>query len=158
LLLAGCGGGKGDAEQAAQVVRGTGYRFEAPAGWKVVRSGTQVQAADGGSNLALISVSRFPLLHAAGPKLTPKVKEELDQVADGVADQQNGRMLLAETTEVANREARRYEVAFRSRGKQLIERLVFVLRGKEEYLLLCRYEEKGDTGPCDGLAESFTLS
>ena len=63
LLVAGCGGGKKEAP--AQVVRGTGYTFTAPAGWTIVRSGRQVQAAEGGKSLALVAVSRFPLLRAA---------------------------------------------------------------------------------------------
>ena len=155
-VAAGCGGGDGN-DEPPLVVRATGYRFEAPAGWKVARSGRQVQAAEGGKSLALVAVSRFPLLHTAGEKLTPDVVKELDEVADGVADQQNGAMLRTETTEVAGREARRYEIAYRSRGKRLVERLVFVLRRKTEYLLLCRYEQKGDTAPCDGMVSSFTL-
>jgi hypothetical protein len=157
LLLAGCGGGDGG-ERATQIVRGTGYRFEAPAGWTIVRSGRQVQAAAGGKSLTLVAVSRFPLLHSAKEKLEPKVVQELDEVADGVADQQHGALLVEETTEVAGREARHYEIAYGRAGKRLVERLVFVLRGKTEYLLLCRYEQNGDTEPCDEFVRSFELT
>jgi hypothetical protein len=157
LLLAGCGGGGSD-EAATQIVRGNGYHFEAPAGWTVVRSGTQVQAAEGKNSVALVAVSRFPLLKPAGEKLDPKVVKELDEVADGVADQQHGALLKEETIEAAGREARRYDVAYGRGGKRLIERLVFVLRGKTEYLLLCRYEQRGDTKPCDELTRSFRLT
>jgi hypothetical protein len=156
LLLAGCGGG-GD-QAPTQIVRGTGYHFEAPAGWTVVRSGTQVQAAEGKKSDALVAVSRFPLLKAAGEKLDPKVVKELDEVADGVADQQHGALLKEETIEAGGREARRYDVAYGRAGKHLVERLVFVLRGKREYLLLCRYERDGDTDPCDQLVKTFTLT
>jgi hypothetical protein len=157
LAAGGCGGGGGK-EAAGQVVRGTGYHFEAPAGWTVVRSGGEVQAAQGGKSLALVAVSRFPLIHRATEKLSPKVVKELDAVADGVADQQSGRITTEKTIDVAGREARRYDVAYSARGKALVERLTFVLRGKTEYLLLCRFEQNGDTGPCDRLVESFTLT
>jgi hypothetical protein len=139
-------------------VHGTGFRFEAPAGWTIVRSGRQVQAAEGGRSLALVSVSRFPLLHRATGELDPKEVKELDEVADGVADQQGGRMVVEDTIDVGGHQARRYDVAYRARGKQLVERLVFVLRGKTEYLLLCRYEQGGDTAPCDQLVKTFTLT
>jgi hypothetical protein len=157
LLLSGCGGG-GKTEAPPQIVRGTGYAFEAPAGWTIVRSGRQVQAAEGGKSLALVAVSRFPLLRAAGEQLSAKVVKELDRVATGVAAQQHGSISSSETTDVAGVQARRYDIAYEARGKQLVERLVFVLRGKTEYLLLCRYELAGDTGPCDELLRTFRLT
>jgi len=116
-----------------------------------------VEAAEGGKSLALIAVSRFPLLRRAAEELSPKVVKELDGVAAGVAAQQHGRLSSSETTEVAGRQARRYDVAYESRGKRLVERLGFVLRGKTEYLVLCRFERAGDTTPCDELFRSFTL-
>jgi hypothetical protein len=157
VALTGCGGG-GKQQDAAQVVRGTGYRFQAPAGWAIVRSGRQVQAAEGGKSPALIAVSRFPLLRRAADELSPKVIEELDRVAEGVASQQHGTVSAKATTEVAGRQARRYDVDYESRGKKLVERLGFVLRGKTEYLLLCRFERDGDTSPCDELVRTFTLA
>ena len=156
FVAAGCGGGGKQA--AGQVVRGSGYHFEAPAGWTVVRSGREVQAAEGGKSLALVAVSRFPLIHRAKEELTPKVVKELDEVAGGVADQQNGRITSEQTLDVAGRQARRYDVAYSARGKALVERLTFVLRERTEYLLLCRFERDGDTGPCDRLVSSFTLA
>jgi hypothetical protein len=156
VLLAACGGG-GGAEAAPQVVRGTGYRFEAPAGWTIVRSGRQVQAAEGGKSLALVAVSRFPLLRRARGQLSPKVIKELDRVVTGVAAQQGGSVTSSETAEIAGREARRYDGGYEARGKELVERLAFVLEGKTEYLLLCRFEHDGDTQPCDRLLRSFRL-
>jgi hypothetical protein len=156
VLAAGCGGG-GKQEEPPQVVRGTGYRFEAPAGWTIVRSGRQVQAAEGGKSLALIAVSRFPLLRRAADELSPKVVKELDGVAEGVARQQHGTISLQETMEISGNQARRYDIAYEARGKRLVERLGFLLRGKTEYLLLCRFERDGDTAPCDELFSSFTL-
>ena len=59
---------------------------------------------------------------------------------------------------VAGEKARRYDVAYTNEGKELVERLAFVLRGKTEYLLLCRYERGGSTDACDGLLTSFKLA
>jgi hypothetical protein len=157
VVAAGCGGG-GDKEPTPQIVRGNGYRFEAPAGWSVVRGGRQVQAAEGGKSLALVAVSRFPLLHSASERLGAKVVKELDRVATGVAAQQHGSISASETTEISGRDARRYDVDYDARGKQLVERLAFVLKAKTEYLLLCRFERGGDTAPCDGLLRTFRLT
>ncbi len=157
VAVAGCGGG-GQQDEPAQIVRGAGYRFEAPAGWAVVRSGRQVQAAEGGKSLALVAVSRFPLIRRAQEELTPKVVRELDGVAKGVAAQQQGSISASETEEVGGRQARRYDIAYEARGKKLVERLGFVLRGKTEYLLLCRFERDGDTKPCEELFATFRLT
>jgi hypothetical protein len=156
LVAAGCGGG--GKEAPPQVVRGTGYTFTAPAGWTVVRSGRQVQAAEGGKSLALLSVSRFPLIRSAKEKLSAKLVKELDRLATGLAAQQHGSIMSSETVEIAGRQARRYEFEYEARKKQLVERIAFVLRGKTEYFLLCRFEQNGDTQPCDELLRSFTLT
>jgi hypothetical protein len=58
---------------------------------------------------------------------------------------------------VAGQRARRYDIDYERDGKKLVERLAFVLRGKTEYLLLCRYERGGDTAACDRLLATFTL-
>lgn len=152
LLAAGCGGG--GAARTEQVVRGSGYAFSAPAGWKVTRSPREVRAAQG---LSVVSVTRFPLLRPFRPELWPEVVPELDRTADDVARQQHGTVTDRETVTIAERDARRYEVAYEHEGKQLVERLGFVLRGKTEYLLLCRYERGGNTDACERLLATFTL-
>ena len=108
--------------------------------------------------VALLSVSRFPLVRAYRPQLWGKVVPELDRAAAAIADQQRGTVSASETVRISDRQARRYDVAYERDGKKLIERLGFVLRGKTEYLLLCRYESGGDTGACDRLLRSFTLA
>jgi hypothetical protein len=157
VVAAGCGGG-GKHQEPAQVVRGTGYRFEAPAGWTVVRSGRQVQAAEGGKSLSLVAVSRFPLLRKAPLHLSRKALKELDRLARSLAAQQHGSLANLETTEVSGRDARRYDIDYEARGKKLVERIVFVLRGKTEYYLLCRFERAGDAQPCDDFLSSFRLT
>jgi hypothetical protein len=152
LVVSGCGGGEAQKEH---IVRGTGFTFVAPADWGVSRKGPEVQAAQG---TQLISVTRFTLLRRFKPALWDKVVPELDRAAAALARQQQGTITGPRTAEVAGQKARRYDVAYTREGKQLVERIAFVLRGKTEYLLLCRYERGGSTEACDGLLTSFRLA
>jgi hypothetical protein len=151
LLLAGCGGSSSANEQT---VRGTGYRFSAPAGWTVKRAARAVQVSQG---IGVVSVTRYELLRAYRPALWDHVVPELDRAAQGVAEQQKGRVAASRTITLAGRRARSYDIAYSSEGKNLVERISFVLRGKTEYYLLCRYEGGGDTGACDRLLATFAL-
>jgi hypothetical protein len=137
------------------LIQGPGFAFSAPADWALTRSGQEVRASKG---LAVVSVTRFPLLRAFRPELWPKVVPELDRAAAAVAKQQSGSVTNPQTVTVVGRPARRYDVVYEREGKQLVERIAFVLRGKTEYLLLCRYERGGDTGACDRLLTSFRLA
>ena len=119
------------------------------------RKGSEVQAAQGAR---LISVTRFPLQRRFRPELWVKVVPELDRAAAAVARQQQGTVSGSRTVTTAGQKARSYDVAYTSEGKPLVERIVFVLRAKEEYLLLCRYERGGATDVCDGLLTSFRLA
>jgi hypothetical protein len=138
-----------------KVVEGTGFRFSAPADWAVTRSGREVAASQG---LRLVSVTRFPLLRAYRPALWARVLPELDGAAAQLAKQQNGHVTESRTVTVAGRQARRYDIGYERDGKALVERIAFVLRGKTEYLLLCRYDRGGDTDACDRLLATFTLA
>ena len=151
LALAGCGGGGAPTVKA---VRGSGFRFEAPAGWGVTRTGRAVQASQG---VELVSVTRFPLLRAYRPALWPSVVPELDRAARELAQQQKGQVADSSTVTVGGQRARMYDIDYERDGKGLVERIAFVLRGKTEYLLLCRYERGGDTAACDRLLDTFTL-
>jgi hypothetical protein len=135
-------------------VRGNGYRFSAPAEWSVSRNPRAVQASEG---LELISVTRYPLVRAFRPALWEHVIPELDRAAAGVAEQQHGTVASSQTTIAASRRARSYEIEYSRDGEPLVERITFVLRGKTEYYLLCRYEDGGDTDACDRLLATFTL-
>jgi len=152
LVVSGCGGASA---QKGYIVHGTGFTFVAPADWGVSREGREVQAVQG---TLLISVTRFPLLRRFRPGLWDKVVPELDRTAAAVASQQQGTVSDPRNVTIAGRKARRYDVGYRHQGKQLVERIAFVLRGKTEYLLLCRYELGGSTDACDGLLTSFRLA
>jgi hypothetical protein len=121
----------------------------------VTRKGHEVQAAQG---TRLISVTRFPLQRRYRPALWDKVVPELDRAAAEVSRQQEGTVRDPRTITIAGQNVRRYDIAYTSEGKQLVERIAFVLRGKSEYLLLCRYERGGDTEACDRLLTSFRLA
>ena len=156
VALAACGGG--DAQGGERLVGGTGYTFQAPKRWEIVRSARQVQAVEGGHSAALVGVSRFPLLHVFHADLWPKVVRELDGAADGIARQQRGSVTDARDVTLAGERARRYKVAYSLRGRKLLEELAFVLRGKTEYLLLCRYEQGKSHDACDRLMSTFKLT
>jgi hypothetical protein len=141
--------------QKGHTVRGTGFTFVAPADWGVSRKGSEIQAAQG---TQLISVTRFPLRRRFEPALWDEAVPELDRAADALARQQAGKVSDHRTVTVAGLKARRYDVDYTSEGKELVERIAFVLRGKTEYLLLCRYERGGSTEGCDGLLTSFRLA
>ena len=136
-----------------KVVRGPGYRFSAPADWAVARSPRAVQVSEG---VGLVSVTRYPLVRAFRRELWTKVLPELDRTAGAVAKQQSGTVSASRTIDVSGREARSYVIDYEHEGKELVERITFVLRGKTEYYLLCRYE-RGDTDACERLLATFTL-
>jgi hypothetical protein len=121
----------------------------------VTRAGREQQASQG---TALVSVTLFPLQRAFRPALWNRVVTELDRTAQAVARQQRGTIAESLDMMIAGRKARRYDIAYERDGKQLVERIAFLLRGKTEYLLLCRYESGGDTDACDRLLESFKLA
>ena len=105
----------------------------------------------------LVSVRRYVLQRKFKPELWSEAVPELDRAADQVAAQQSGTVRERQTMKIAGRDARHYVVDYEDGGKELTEELGFVLRGKTEYLLLCRYERGGDTEACDRLLATFTL-
>jgi len=119
-----------------------------------VRRGTAVQASEG---LQLVSVTRYPLVRRYKPSLWARVLPELDRAAAQLAKQQSGTVGNPQTLTIGGQRARRYDIDYERDGKKLVERLAFVLRGKTEYLLLCRYERGGDTAACDRLLATFAL-
>jgi hypothetical protein len=151
LALTACGG---SGPAGVQTLAGDGFSFEAPEGWKVTRTPQALGAAVGD---AAVSVTVFRLTHPYRPELWPKVVPELDRVARNLTDQLRGRVGAGATITVAGRRARRYEIAFRRRGGDFVERITFVLDGRREYQLLCRYRVGADVRPCAALGSSFRL-
>jgi hypothetical protein len=124
----------------------------------VHRSPHQVEAAEQKGAVALVEVSRFALVRAFRPQLWAKAVKELDGVARRLAGQQHGTVSASSDVTVASLRARRYDVAYSLESRQVVETLVFVLRGKTEYLLLCRYERGKSSSACGLLLRSFKLT
>ena len=152
-LVAGCGGSARGEHKSSRRVEGAGYSFEAPSGWHVSRAGRTVSAASGEE---LVSVTLFRLARPYTPKLWPKVVPVLDGVAAQLAHGLAGSVDSRATVVLAGRRARRYEIGFRRGGKDVVERIDFLLDGRREYQLLCRYERAGGSpGTCSAFLASF---
>ena len=154
IVLAGCGSGGHKASSVnVQEVIGTSYSFSAPSSWRVRRTGMTLTAASG--PVDLVSVTTFPLARRYEPKLWAKVVPALDRAAGQLAAQLQGRLDSRATIVVAGRRARRYDIGYRRAGRKLVERAAFVLSGRREHELLCRFEAGGDDGACRTLFSSF---
>jgi hypothetical protein len=148
LILAGCGG---PAEPEAQVVRGDGFSFEAPADWTVTRAGGATAATDGAVDRVEVRV--FRLVRPFRAARFEAAARELDGIAARIAKQQSGRVAAKETARVAGRKARSYRIEYD--GK--VQVLTFVLKDRQEFQLLCRRAAGASGEACELLAESFRL-
>ncbi len=151
LVFAGCGGGA----KAPVTVQGGGYRFNAPAGWTVTRTGTSVVSAHGNE---AVSVTTFRLARLYSAQLWKEAVTELDGVAAKLATELHGTVVASRTVTVGAATARQYELAFTTSGKRLVEQITFVLRGRREYELLCRHRAGKDEPACAQLLVSFRPS
>jgi hypothetical protein len=149
LILAGCGG---STPVKTQTVSGEGFRFEAPAGWTVVKKGQSVAAVDGDVNR--VEVLRFTLEKPYRPALFPAAARELDGVASRLAGQLGGKVSDEATTEVAGRKARSYTIDY---GPGKTQEIVFVLEGSNEFQLLCRRDASASNDACAQLFGTFAL-
>src|SRR5262245_45382286 len=155
--LSGCGGSSGPQEGSTQTVSGPGFTFKAPGGRQIARTQRSVSVLppEQGSP-ELISVTRFPLLRRFRPALWPGAVVELDGVADRLVRSLHGKLESGETVRLHGLRGRRYEISFEKGGKALRQRLVFLLKGKTEYQLLCRWDQGGsEPAACGVLEESF---
>jgi hypothetical protein len=136
-----------------------GARFSLPGGWQTTRTQTTVSAAPSEGSDEVVSVSIFRLLRPYVPELWARVVPELDRAANELARQLSASVDSARTVTVAGDHARAYEVSFERNGRKLRERITFVLRGKREYELLCRWRaDSGEPEACATLVSSFRLT
>ena len=146
-ILAGCGG---SSAPKAQLVQGPGFRFEAPAGWQVVRAPHRVSAARGTER---VQVATFPLLKPYSEGLFDRVARELAARMSQVAAQVHGSVSGTKTVTVAGIRSHSYEVKVGDH----VEEYTFVLRGLHEVLLLCRRKAASSDAACKQLLSGFEL-
>jgi hypothetical protein len=157
ITVAGCGGGGngGQPSSSGQVVQGDGYVFSGPDGWQLAQTpqGATLTPSSGGESL--VSVTSFRLIRPFRPAAWSRAQHELDGVADRLARQLGGSVQSRETLGTGVRE---YRFVYERKGMKLSERIRFVLRGRREYELLCRWKvSDGEPAACGQLLESFRL-
>jgi hypothetical protein len=144
LILTGCGGA---GNSNWQQVQGSGFRFQAPAGWKV----TGATASHG--SVDRVQVNEFRLVHPYVHAKQAGAAKELDSVAVRLAQQLRGKVMSRRTVEVNGLDARAYSIVHGG----LAEEFTFVLRGQREYELLCRRAVGANAAACRELVASFRV-
>jgi hypothetical protein len=148
-ILAGCGGSSAVKSQRDwQSVRGPGFSFQAPAGWKVEHARSRVSATH---NSELVQVATFSLLKPYDETLFARVARELRSRMRQIAGQTNGRLSGERTVSADGIRSHAYDV---TAGDQ-VDEYTFVLAGKREFLLLCRRSSADKSGACPRLTDSF---
>ncbi|MER3603378.1 MAG: hypothetical protein C4298_06205 [Thermus sp.] len=86
-----------------------------------------------------MSVTTFPLVKPFRPRLWPQVARELDRLADRLSRQLGGMVEASGTVRIAGLPGRRYDISYSRGDARLRQRIVFLLRRRTEYQLLCRW-------------------
>jgi hypothetical protein len=149
-ILAGCGG-SGAAKPSTQSLSGSGFRFEAPAGWHVVRAKGRVTASQ---DSELIQVASFPLLKPYSKALFARVAKELTARMRQIAQQTGGTVSASSTVTAGGIRAHSYDV----KAGANIDEYTFVLRGMREFQLLCRRGSSSSDDACKQLITSFAVT
>jgi hypothetical protein len=164
VLLAGCGGGGNGSggggttteEAGGRRVDGPGFTFSAPESWQVSRQPRTATIRPGGDEPTLASVTALTLRSKYTPALYAKVSKELDSVATMLADKLNGKVIARRDVVVSGIRSRQYDLAYEKGGSGLVDRITFVLRGKDEYYVLCRWlADQGEPDACGLLLRTF---
>jgi len=161
LLLAGCGGGGGGSTTKAaqgQQVTGKGFAFSAPEAWHVTHASTTVTARPSAEGPTLASVTTLTLRRPYAPPLFGQVTKELDRVTNALAAKLDGKVIARRTVLFGGIRSRQYDLAYEKDSSGLIDQITFVLRGKEEYYVLCRWPAgEGEPDACGLLQSSFAV-
>ncbi len=163
LLLVACGGSAkhSQAPAARTVVKGFGFQFQAPAGWKTKSTGMATEARRDAAGRTSVSATAFTLLKPYSPKLFAKAAKELDGIAAKLAVQSKSKLSESKTIVVDGQRVRAYRLTVHpAAGLPFDERIGFVLLGKREYQLLCRAPvgSADPDGGCGLLYSSFTTT
>lgn len=161
LPLAACGGGSKSGPPARNaVVKGAGFQFEAPPGWRASRTDTAVVVRQDAAATTLVSATAFVLLKPYSPKLFARAAQELDGVAAKLAAQAHSTIAESQTVTVGGERVRAYRLTVKpASGASFDERIGFVLHGKREVQLLCRAPVGANDpdGACALLYSTFRL-
>lgn len=104
----------------------------------------------------LVSVTTLPLRSRYAPSLFPKVVQGLDRLTASLAEKLNGKVIARRTVVVSGIRSRQYDLAYQKNGAGLVDRITFVLRGKREYYVLCRWAaDEGEPPACRTLQATF---
>ena len=83
--------------------------------------------------------------------------KELDTVAGRLATRLHGKLVSSKTVDVDGDKVRQYRIAYSSGGQDYQQLITFVLRGKTEYQLLCRWaQSEQEPDACARLVKTFT--
>jgi hypothetical protein len=148
LILAGCGG-SGEPKATFQTVKANGFRFQAPAGWKVAAIPAGTAAS---SDSEMVQVATFPLVRAYDSALFDRVASELAVRMKAIARQTGGTLSKSETVTSGGIRSHSYHVNVGDH----VDQYTFVLRGKREYQLLCRRRSSSSDTFCSELVKSFS--
>jgi hypothetical protein len=163
LFAVSCGASDRRAATAAgetKVVAGPGFRFTAPASWRVRRTDRSAAARDPDAGVGAVSAVVYRLGKPYEPAEFDASVAELDGVARRLARASGGELTGKETTTVDGRKVRAYRfTAQAADGSATEDRVAFVLSGKREVQLLCVAPKgAGDpAGACGLLFDSFSL-
>jgi hypothetical protein len=148
LALAGCGNSTKAAK--SQLVIGPGFRFSAPAGWRVTQAAGRASAA---RDAELVQVVAFKLVKPYRDSLFDKVTTELDARMATIVQETGGQLDGSSTVSPAGIRSHSYRVV----AADHVDEYTFVLRRAKEYLLLCRRNESSSTSFCAQLVQSFAI-
>jgi hypothetical protein len=159
--LAACGSGGGSSESSPkgeQLLRGAGFRFRAPADWKVVRRDTTVGASPRPLAPEVVSVSVFRTTKPYDPALFQKATKELDGLAGDLAKRLHGTVQSKATTSLQGQKVRQYVIAYKKGEDDVREKITFLFKGRTEYYLLCQWKASdGEPATCARLLKTFRL-
>ena len=90
------------------------------------------------------------------PRLYAKVSKELDAVTTSLADKRNGKVIARRDVVESGIRSRQYDLAYEKGGEGLVDRITFVLKGMDEYYVLCRWlADRGEPEACGLLLRTF---
>ena len=144
-------------------MQGNGFEASVPGEWEVNVGPRALRAFPDREAVERVEVVTFRLARRYRPALWPRAVVELDGVARRLTRELGPDAALSRgrTGVIAGRRARVYDIAYARDGDRRVERVAFVLSGRREFQLLCRWsasEPEAGEEACDLLFRSFRLA